>query len=70
MGPRVLAYKAGLNRETVWSILHGARERFSVWSVVRIAVALGVSVDYLVGLTDDSERITDSNLPVYPREGR
>jgi hypothetical protein len=48
-----LAKHAGLPRKTVQRICKGEGKQSSVWTIVAMARVLSVSVDYLVGLTDD-----------------
>lgn len=43
---------AGVNRATLASIL-GARQEPKIFNVARVAKTLGVSLDYLAGLTDE-----------------
>lgn len=45
-----LAEKINRHKTTVWSTLHGGTPNFS--TLISISVALGVSLDYLVGLSD------------------
>jgi transcriptional regulator with XRE-family HTH domain len=53
MSVYALAKHAGLPRKTVQRICKGEGKQSSVWTIVAMARVLGVSVDYLMGLTDD-----------------
>ncbi len=48
-----LARRAHLNATHVWKILEGLRPRVEAETVRRLALALEVSTDYLLGLTED-----------------
>lgn len=48
-----LAHAAHLPLSTVQKIGKGAGKQSSVWTIRAIAVALEVSTDYLVGLTEE-----------------
>jgi transcriptional regulator with XRE-family HTH domain len=51
-----LARRAGLNQTLLWKILEGQRPKISAVTVKRLARALGVSTDYLLGMdVPDSE---------------
>lgn len=45
-----LARRAGLNQTLLWKILEGQRPKISAITVKRLARALGVSTDYLLGM--------------------
>jgi transcriptional regulator with XRE-family HTH domain len=49
-----LARKAGVGQPTIWRLEKGRKKQVDVVIVRRLAKALGVGVDYLVG-TDDPE---------------
>lgn len=52
-GPGELAYQSGVNYETLYKLRSGQRPRMSAELVGKLAHALGCSVDYLLGLTDN-----------------
>lgn len=70
--PGQLAYKAGISKSYVY--LLEANERPNVAGVIleRIAQALDTTVDYLLGLTDNSERprSTDGPEPEVAQKAR
>jgi transcriptional regulator with XRE-family HTH domain len=51
LGVRALVRQSGVPWRAVARILKGESEDPSLWTVARLATALGVSLDYLAGLT-------------------
>ena len=52
MSVHLLARQAGLCPRQIWRLEAGDRPNVRATTVARIALALGTSVDYLLGLTD------------------
>jgi len=55
-----LAQRMGLDRNTLWHIEAGRTKNPRADHIIALATALGVSADYILGLTDDPR----------PRRGR
>ena len=53
MSVHLLARQAGLCPRQIWRLEAGDRPNVRAITVARIALALGTSVDYLLGLTDE-----------------
>lgn len=60
-----LSEKAGVSKSMVWGIEHGVHSNPSLTSVCSIAVALGVTVDYLLGLHSIQEASEATFLARY-----
>jgi len=63
MPVKELASRSGVNKKTVDSYLGNRGYTPSVEAAVKIAKALGVSVEYLVTGKDDSKKLTRPSLP-------
>jgi transcriptional regulator with XRE-family HTH domain len=50
-----LAYHSGVSPDYIYKILRGERPNISAINLASIANALGVSMEYLVGLSDEPE---------------
>lgn len=50
---QTLALRSGVHRQQIYKLLHGERSEPRADTIRRIARALGVSADYLLGLSDD-----------------
>ena len=50
---RELAKRAGLHEKHLDKVEHGARQRIEAETLIKLAQTLGVSSDFLLGLTDD-----------------
>jgi len=61
-GPGELAYQSGVNYETLYKLRSGQRPRMSAELVGKLAHALGCSVDYLLGLTDNEAPYTENQV--------
>ena len=48
-----LARRAHLNKVHLWKIRQGLRPNLTAVTVVRLAMALGVTTDYLLGLCEE-----------------
>jgi transcriptional regulator with XRE-family HTH domain len=62
-----LAYHAGVSYDYIYKILRGERPNISAVNLGAIAYTLGVSMEYLMGLTDDPEfarLFGDDGIPV------
>jgi transcriptional regulator with XRE-family HTH domain len=51
-----VAQKAGMSWPQLWKILRGKRPHLAADTLRRVAVALDVSTDYLLGLSNDPQR--------------
>jgi predicted transcriptional regulator len=51
-----VAQKAGMSWPQLYKILQGQRPRLAADTLRRVAVALSVSTDYLLGLSDNPKR--------------
>src|SRR5487761_1606181 len=62
----VLAYHSGLSCAAIAQIESGRRHDVHLASLVALATALGVSIDYLVGGTaDDGQKLLEHRVLVY-----
>lgn len=52
---RKLAEKLQMGREVYWRYEKGVRE-IPVWALIKLSQLYNVSVDYILGLTDDPSR--------------
>lgn len=62
-----LAYHAGVSYDYIYKILRGERPNISAVNLGAIAHALGVSMEYLMGVTDEPEfarLFGDNGIPV------
>jgi transcriptional regulator with XRE-family HTH domain len=50
---RELAKRAGLHEKHLDKVEHGQRQRIEAETLIKLAQTLGVSSDFLLGLTDD-----------------
>ncbi len=50
---RELAKRAGLHEKHLDKVEHGGRHRIEAETIIKLARTLGVSTDFLLGLTDD-----------------
>jgi len=50
--PYDLARESRVSQATIWRLENGAKRRVDIGVVRRLALALGTSVDYLIGLYD------------------
>jgi transcriptional regulator with XRE-family HTH domain len=50
---RELAKRAGLHEKHLDKVEHGARQRIEAETIIKLSRTLGVSSDFLLGLTDD-----------------
>jgi transcriptional regulator with XRE-family HTH domain len=55
LGLRELARRAGVHHPTLSQLEHGVIEDVTTGTAKKIARALGVSVDYLIGMYEDEE---------------
>lgn len=58
-GPGELQYQSGVTYDTIYKIRTSNRPRTSAEILGKLAVALGCSVDYLIGLTDDPRTLDE-----------
>ena len=59
---RALAKKAGLNEFHLANVERGKRLHVEGDTILKLAQALGVSADYLIGLTDDPTPRTPASV--------
>lgn len=63
-----LEIHVGISRSHLSLILNGHRTNVAITSAARLAVFFGVSVDYLLGLTDDPTPASQKDLPPALRD--
>ena len=59
LSARGLAERADLCVRQIWRMESGHRPNVRAITVARISLALNTSIDYLMGLTDDPESISE-----------